>query len=615
MIRFKIFSIILLKLLLLLVTINTSSISAYTPKVHINKSVRKLINSSKILCKLDSITNDKFSDLFALSKNLTNLKNRKKNWLKKELKKDKINKLTTENKILKLKNIYKSQIKELIDEKNILKGLSFNNKFKDISIAPKLKKLCSEVSIIPNKYLYLDSNRVLITVAKGKKRKYGIYLINIKNKKVKHIIFGNGKSEILGKLKNKNFDWILVKTKKERSNRSIELFRPIIYNKKDNKTSNKNILKSNSEEVFAIELIDYNNDNLTDLAFHINIEDNQTGLETILTKIFLYNDFSFNELLEEKKRNFNLIYYENKISISKENKDKISDIMELIYAFFSKDSYLKSNLKLKIKIFGNDEDYKAYQNKIAEIKASAGFYMHSKNEAVINGSLDKDQMLKTIIHEATHLIIHSLSRNVPEWIHEGLAESFENSYADNNKLRIKNNIGWLFTLNKSLKDKKLFTLSTLVNKKSFGWWKNLKQDDIAQFYALSWSVYYFLLQNSDNHKQIIDLFSYLRTTPKYDGKSLLNRLTGEKSVEEFEKRWIKFITKKINYQTITIDFTNVEKDRELLNSILYLKKAKYFLNLKKYVKAKVFLNRIIEETPKSKIGINAKKLLENIPNK
>lgn len=129
---------------------------------------------------------------------------------------------------------------------------------------------------------------------------------------------------------------------------------------------------------------------------------------------------------EENQPFYSVIYHPEDKRKKEKVLEVIPEIVNLQESWFGKEKYFKNNLK--IYILNNNDTFSKFKFN--------GLYVNKGNYILIKGNLNDDEFLNTLSHEFGHFFTmeyanyHNLNiENLPEWFHEGVAESFSQRIA------------------------------------------------------------------------------------------------------------------------------------------------------------------------------------------
>lgn len=153
---------------------------------------------------------------------------------------------------------------------------------------------------------------------------------------------------------------------------------------------------------------------------------------------------------------------------------------------------------LNVIIFPDRASYQEYAaatggNALAN---AGGFYTNADNEAVTYVYEDEEQTLAVTRHEALHVILNGLLATGPLWLHEGMAEYFEQMSMRDQFARISPNTEWLTLARTAVEQGYLTDLADFLDATPEQW----RSGQEALNYALGWSLVYFLLDNNNGRR-------------------------------------------------------------------------------------------------------------------
>ncbi|MFV0337789.1 MAG: DUF1570 domain-containing protein [Chthoniobacterales bacterium] len=160
---------------------------------------------------------------------------------------------------------------------------------------------------------------------------------------------------------------------------------------------------------------------------------------------------------------------------------------------------LANNIVIPIRLFEEDENYRAFQKKISKSRSGNGFYSVSRKELIIYKNA---KYRKTIQHEAQHLILRSAKLFPPKWLNEGLAEFYEEAFLDKAEIYTRPNQAKKLRLKRLLKENKIVSLRKIFSDFDRDWKK------MEDNYTLSWGLVYFFMadmQRKEVLRKIINL--------------------------------------------------------------------------------------------------------------
>ena len=115
------------------------------------------------------------------------------------------------------------------------------------------------------------------------------------------------------------------------------------------------------------------------------------------------------------------------------DQERIQRQVNWVYRFYDEVLYFDfyKKVPVKIHVLKNEREYHQYVFSISGHKPtnSLGVYLPSSHEIAVfihpKKWGGKENTYKTIKHEASHAILHSLAERMPHWLNEGMAEQME----------------------------------------------------------------------------------------------------------------------------------------------------------------------------------------------
>jgi hypothetical protein len=176
-----------------------------------------------------------------------------------------------------------------------------------------------------------------------------------------------------------------------------------------------------------------------------------------------------------------------------------------------------------------------YQKSIGPTKSDTGFYIPERAELVMYYE-NKDEVLRTLAHEAFHAYIEDRLIHPPSWLNEGLSE-----YAEIIQKDVWGDINVGIGIHKESKD----ILSRLLAENALPSLRDIITKDwpnphvlTKEQYALSWSLVYFFESSGDQRKG--EFLHYLKLI--YDKQNAQTAFYSVwPKIEEIDAAWKKFI--------------------------------------------------------------------------
>ncbi|MAM70379.1 MAG: hypothetical protein CMP91_04445 [Gammaproteobacteria bacterium] len=160
-------------------------------------------------------------------------------------------------------------------------------------------------------------------------------------------------------------------------------------------------------------------------------------------------------------------------------------------------------VELNVIVFSDNSSYREYANSVggAALANAGGFYSNASNEAVTFLYDSEEQTLEVSRHEAAHVILNGLLATGPLWLHEGMAEYFEQLSIQQQLTRIAPNDDWLILARNAVETGYMSNLQDFLDATPEQW----RSGEEAMNYALGWSLVYFMLSNNDGRRALTAL--------------------------------------------------------------------------------------------------------------
>ena len=162
--------------------------------------------------------------------------------------------------------------------------------------------------------------------------------------------------------------------------------------------------------------------------------------------------------------------------------------------------------EFKILIYGQQQEFRAYQREVAPVlENAAGFYSSLNNQITTWAIPNHEALIRLIIHECSHAISASTGKYIPTWLNEGLAEYFERLHVHGLSAEIPLSEQWLTVLRRHRFDTESGRLTQIIEAPHQLWYANNGPDNLS--YAASWSLVWFLMDSSEGRALIRELLS------------------------------------------------------------------------------------------------------------
>ncbi len=141
------------------------------------------------------------------------------------------------------------------------------------------------------------------------------------------------------------------------------------------------------------------------------------------------------------------------------------------------------------------------RSRIGDMGPVRGVFILDTNEVAIWNHGDEEQVLATLFHETSHVILHQLAPETPIWLHEGLAQYFETLDPDNPDARPGPLPAAAQRIRQWVDDGTLMTLSDYLNIPETRW-RQMAHDQDAVPYTLAWAIVHFLMSHPTGERTL-----------------------------------------------------------------------------------------------------------------
>lgn len=181
----------------------------------------------------------------------------------------------------------------------------------------------------------------------------------------------------------------------------------------------------------------------------------------------------------------------------------IPQIFYLYRSLFGLD--LRRTVEVKLYLLKDKPSFDAWMNartgRNESLPYSGVFLTKSREVAVWKHSDDEEEVLGTILHESSHVIMAQLSPHAPHWLQEGMAEYFENMQQQNDQVVIVPPPRNIALLDNWRSKGQLITLRSYLSLPEDKW-LGMAHNASAVPYTVAWATAYFMLSN-DTGKRVL----------------------------------------------------------------------------------------------------------------
>jgi hypothetical protein len=209
-------------------------------------------------------------------------------------------------------------------------------------------------------------------------------------------------------------------------------------------------------------------------------------------------------------------------SLSPEVRDYLVRGIGFMYKFYiTKFDYaFPKDLTVKIRVYRNLDDYKAYTSQVASspISSHIGLYIHRLQEIVVWQGPDPDRFAKTVFHETSHLLLRSQTHYCPRWLNEGLSEYFEELDLTSATPVVHSQPAKDKRMKKRLPEGHVPALESYLTQTNRQWSREDNHSDAPR--TMAWSLVYYLMDSPKGQLVIKDMLDYYRAQPVDTAQSL-----------------------------------------------------------------------------------------------
>lgn len=229
------------------------------------------------------------------------------------------------------------------------------------------------------------------------------------------------------------------------------------------------------------------------------------------------------------------------------------------------------NFKVKVTIFGDKDKFLKYQKEqLGSIISETGYYSSRYRETVVlqqkntKKTSDAKEMVRTVFHEANHLLLRYNIPRCPKWVNEGLSEYFEglNVFGENRRVYLhKNHSKWCKYWVKNGFPIELDKYIMLSDKD----WMNFRSKDAGAAYTIGYSLVYFMMSRGTTENVLKELlWEFKRQGENADSIKIINEFYPG-GLGKLEKNWRDWIPRARPYRPLRALRGEAEKEKEDLS--------------------------------------------------
>ena len=185
----------------------------------------------------------------------------------------------------------------------------------------------------------------------------------------------------------------------------------------------------------------------------------------------------------------------SEIELSSADRERMQQGIRHIFQLYTQRFGLDihGQVEVNLHLFSSRAEYQQWVfERIGEATRSTGIFLTQSNEVGVWDWGTETQIVDTILHEASHVILHQLAPNTPIWLHEGLAQYFQTIRPDGERLRIEPIAEALLRIRQWIADDQLISVRHYLNIPQEQW-QAMAHNRNAIPYTLAWGLVYFMM--------------------------------------------------------------------------------------------------------------------------
>ena len=169
----------------------------------------------------------------------------------------------------------------------------------------------------------------------------------------------------------------------------------------------------------------------------------------------------------------------------------IRQIFDIYTQSFALD--VRGRVEVNLHLFNHQADYRTWlQSRLGRAPLTTGAFLTETNEVGVWRWGNENQVINTILHEASHVILHQLAPTAPVWLHEGLAQYFEGLREDDQHTWIEPNHEAMARIRTWISNNELISIRRYLSIPE-PQWVQMAHDRDAVPYTIAWGLVYFLM--------------------------------------------------------------------------------------------------------------------------
>lgn len=173
---------------------------------------------------------------------------------------------------------------------------------------------------------------------------------------------------------------------------------------------------------------------------------------------------------------------------------------------------IHDTVEVNLHLFASHGSYNRWvEERIGRTIRSTGIFLTQSNEVAVWQWGTEDQVISTLLHEASHVMLYQLAPGTPVWLQEGLAQYLQTVTPQNDRLRIDPIPEALMRIRGWLDDGSLISVRRYLSIPEQEW-VNMAHNRDAVPYTVAWGLVYFLMSRPVGEQTLRRLLHDLEKT-------------------------------------------------------------------------------------------------------
>lgn len=151
----------------------------------------------------------------------------------------------------------------------------------------------------------------------------------------------------------------------------------------------------------------------------------------------------------------------------------------------------------------------------------AGIYLPETNEVAVWRRPNEEDVVATLIHEASHVIMGQLSPRAPAWLQEGMAEYFEGLEVGDDGLQVVPLTRSHARIRDWIERGELISVRSYLGLSNREW-RQMAHDASSVPYTLAWGLVYFGLSEPSGKRLLRELMQNLEKNQQWAGLDIID---------------------------------------------------------------------------------------------